>query len=51
VSLLKDGDGLFGAHADGEKDLFAEVFAGGFIEDDEVVIVVNLKHLRGITHA
>ena len=41
---------MFGAHADGEKDLFAEVFAGVFVEDDQVVVVVNLEHLRGIAH-
>jgi hypothetical protein len=50
VWLLEDGDGLFGAHSHREKDLFAEVFAGVFVEHDEVVIVVNLKNLGGIAH-
>ena len=49
--LLEDGDGLFGAHAHGEEDLFAEVFAGGVVEDNQIVVVVDLEHLGGVTHA
>ena len=42
---------MFGAHAYREEDLLAQVFARVLVEDDEIVVVVNLEYLGGISHA